>query len=164
MLIFISREFLSSIWPLGDVKVSGKRLQRMFGDLMERDRKARQKEEEERRAAEEERRANELRRAKHPDLEDGEIPSDREELRRPAVRDAYRDDRREERREERRSSGFIDDRRDDRSREELKRRNYYDDDRLNFYRHRRPDNRNVPVRHSSSSWQSRSPPARQSPY
>ncbi|KAL1843021.1 hypothetical protein VTJ49DRAFT_3335 [Mycothermus thermophilus] len=144
-------EFLSSIWPLGDVKVSGKRLQRMFGDLMERDRKERLKEEEERRA-----------RAKNPDLEDGEIPSDREEFRRQQ-RDPYRDDRREERREERRS----DERRgvglDDRNREEPKRRNYYDDgDRLNFYRHRRPDNRNVPVRHSS--WQSRSPPARQSPY
>ncbi|KAK4044532.1 P-loop containing nucleoside triphosphate hydrolase protein [Parachaetomium inaequale] len=136
-------EFLSSIWPLGEVKVSGKRLQKMFGDLLEKDK-----------AKREDDRANDLRRGRNPDLEDGEIASDREERR---ARDPYRDDRREERREERR-----DDRRDDR-REEPKRRNYYEDgDRLNFYRHRRTENRNVPVRHSS--WQDRSPPARHSPY
>ncbi|KAL2171861.1 hypothetical protein VTG60DRAFT_1248 [Thermothelomyces hinnuleus] len=141
-------EFLSSIWPIGEVKVSGKRLQRMFGDLIEKDK-------EKERLKREEERANELKRARNPDLEDGEIASDREE-RRP--RDPYRDDRREERREERR-----DERRDDR-REEPRRRNYYEDgDRLNFYRHRRPENnRNVPLRHPS--WQSRSPPARHSPY
>ncbi|KAH6845232.1 P-loop containing nucleoside triphosphate hydrolase protein [Chaetomium sp. MPI-CAGE-AT-0009] len=136
-------EFLSSIWPIGEVKVSGKRLQKMFGDLLEKDKTKR-----------EEDRANEVRRARNPDLEDGEIASDREDRR---ARDPYRDDRREERREERR-----DDRRDDR-REEPKRRNYYEDgDRLNFQRHRRSENRNVPVR--NSLWQSRSPPARHSPY
>ncbi|KAL2178711.1 CDH1-like protein [Thermothelomyces heterothallicus CBS 202.75] len=141
-------EFLSSIWPIGEVKVSGKRLQRMFGDLIEKDK-------EKERLKREEERANELKRARNPDLEDGEIASDREE-RRP--RDPYRDDRREDRREERR-----DERRDER-REEPRRRNYYEDgDRLNFYRHRRPENnRNVPLRHPS--WQSRSPPARHSPY
>ena len=134
---------MSSIWPLGDVKVSGKRLQRMFGDLVEKDK-----------ANREDNRANDSRRGRNPDLEDGEIASDREERR---ARDPYRDDRREERREERR-----DERRDDR-REEPKRRNFYEDgDRLNFSRHRRSDNRNVPLRHSS--WQSRSPPARHSPY
>ncbi|KAK4154619.1 P-loop containing nucleoside triphosphate hydrolase protein [Chaetomidium leptoderma] len=136
--------FLSSIWPLGDVKVSGKRLQKMFGDLVEKDKANR----------EDNNRTNEPRRARNPDLEDGEIASDREE-RRP--RDAYRDDRRAERREDRR-----DERRDDR-REEPKRRNFYEDgDRLNFYRHRRTENRNVPVR--QPSWQGRSPPARHSPY
>jgi len=136
-------EFLSSIWPLGDVKVPGKRLQKMFGDLMEKDKAKRDDD-----------RATDPRRGRNPDLEDGEIASDREE-RRP--RDPYRDDRREERREERR-----DERRDDR-REEPRRRNFYEEgDRLNFHRHRRPDNRNVPLRHSS--WQSRSPPARHSPY
>ncbi|KAH6619823.1 CHD1-like protein [Chaetomium sp. MPI-SDFR-AT-0129] len=135
-------EFLSSIWPLGEVKVSGKRLQRMFRDLLEKDKTKREDD-----------RSNEPRRPKNPDLEDGEIASDREERR---ARDPYRDDRREERREERR-----DERRDDR-REDPPRRNYYDDDRLNFYRHRRPENRGVPLRHSS--WQSRSPPARHSPY
>ena len=115
----------------------------MFGDLLEKDK-----------AKREDDRANDLRRARNPDLEDGEIASDRDERR---ARDPYRDDRREERREERR-----DDRRDDR-REEPKRRNYYEDgDRLNFYRHRRTDNRNVPVRHTP--WQDRSPPARHSPY
>ncbi|KAK4250820.1 CDH1-like protein [Corynascus novoguineensis] len=141
-------EFLSSIWPIGEVRVSGRRLQRMFGDLLEKDK-------EKDKTKREEDRSNELRRARNPDLEDGEIASDREERR---ARDPYRDDRREERREERR-----DERRDDR-REEPRRRNYYEDgDRLNFYRHRRPDNnRNVPLRHPS--WQSRSPPARHSPY
>ncbi len=134
---------MSSIWPLGDVKVPGKRLQKMFGDLMEKDKAKRDDD-----------RATDPRRGRNPDLEDGEIASDREE-RRP--RDPYRDDRREERREERR-----DERRDDR-REEPRRRNFYEEgDRLNFHRHRRPDNRNVPLRHSS--WQSRSPPARHSPY
>ena len=122
----------------------------MFGDLMEKDR-----------AKRDEDKVNEVRRTKNPDLEDGEIASDREERR--AARDPYRDDRREERREERR----------DERREEPKRRNYYEDgDRLNFYRHRRPEsnnnnnnsnnNRGVPLRHSS--WQSRSPPTRHSPY
>jgi chromodomain-helicase-DNA-binding protein 1 len=115
----------------------------MFGDLLEKDK-----------ANREENRAGDSRRGRNPDLEDGEIASDREERR---ARDPYRDDRREERREERR-----DERRDDR-REEPKRRNYYEDgDRLNFSRHRRSDNRNVPLRHAS--WQSRSPPARHSPY
>lgn len=143
-----SREFLSSIWPLGNVKVSGKRLQRMFGDLMEKDKGGHHEE-----------RATEPRRARNPDLEDGEIASDREE-RRP--RDPYRDDRREERREERRDDRRDDrreERRDERRDEPPRRTNYYEDgDRLNFYRHRRPDNRGVPLRHSS--WQGRSPPHR----
>ncbi|KAK4101689.1 hypothetical protein N658DRAFT_51637 [Parathielavia hyrcaniae] len=132
-------DFLSSIWPLGDVRVSGNRLQKMFRELLNKDR-----------GKQPEAHANDQRRGKNPDLEDGEIASDREERR---ARDPYRDDRRQDRRDERR---------DDR-REEPARRNYYEDgDRLNFYRHRRPDNRNVPLRHSS--WQSRSPPARHSPY
>ncbi|KAJ4295859.1 ATP-dependent DNA helicase Hrp3 [Collariella sp. IMI 366227] len=135
-------EFLSSIWPLGDVKVAGTRLQKMFGDLEKKDN--------------ENKRHEDKRRARNPDLEDGEISSDREE-RRPA-RDPYRDDRREERREERR-----DDRRDDRreDRREDHRRRTYDDDRLNFHRHRYPDNRGVPLRHSSYN---RSPPARHTPH
>lgn len=113
----------------------------MYGDLLVRDQIKRDEE-----------KAKALKRAKNPDLEDGEIASDREE-RRAAARDPFRDERREDRREERRG-------------EDPKRRNYYDDgDRLNFYRHRRPDNNNnrgVPLRHSS--WQNRSPPARHSPY
>ncbi|KAK3694563.1 CHD1-like protein [Podospora appendiculata] len=127
-------EFLSSIWPIGEVKVSGKRLQRMFGDLVEKDK-----------IKKEEERASKTKRPKHPDLEDGEIASDRDDRR---IRDAYRDDRREERREERR--------------EKPKQHNFYDNgDRLNFQRHRRDGDRGGPVR---PSWQSRSPPARHSPY
>ena len=92
-LLTKTREFLSDIWPLGDVKVSGKRLQKMYVSLAEADR---QKEEEEKA------------KAKNPDLEDGEIPSDRDEpprerdrdqpsRRPPPSRDPYRDDRREQR-------------------------------------------------------------------
>ncbi|KAK3394756.1 CHD1-like protein [Podospora didyma] len=128
-------EFLSSIWPIGEVKVSGKRLQKMFGDLIEKDK-----------VKKDDDRAHDSRRPRNPDLEDGEIASDRDDRRN---RDPYRDDRREERREERR----------DERRDEPKRRNYYENgDRLNFHRHR---DRIGPAR---PSWQSRSPPARHSPY
>jgi chromodomain-helicase-DNA-binding protein 1 len=139
------REFLSSIWPIGEVKVSGKRLQRMFGDLMEKDKQKK-----------EEVKAPEIRRLRDPDLEDGEIASDRDDRR---FRDLYRDERRQDRRDERR-----DDRRDER-REEPPRRNYYENgDRLNFHRHRRDSDRTAaPVRHSHPR-QNRSPPARHSPY
>jgi chromodomain-helicase-DNA-binding protein 1 len=119
----------------------------MFGDLKEKD-KLRKEEE----------RGGGARRPRDPDLEDGEIASDRDDRR--LSRDPYRDDRRQERREERR-----DDRRDERReerREEPQRRNYYENgDRLNFHRHRRDGDRIAPVRHS---WQNRSPPARHSPY
>lgn len=108
----------------------------MFGDLLEKDK---QKKEEER--------GPENRRLRDPDLEDGEIASDRDERR---FRDPYRDDRRQDRRDERR--------------EEPKRRNYYENgDRLNFHRHRRDGDRNAAPRHSWQG-QGRSPPARHSPY
>ncbi|KAK0656358.1 CDH1-like protein [Cercophora newfieldiana] len=148
-------EFLSSIWPIGEVKVSGKRLQRMFGDLVEKDKL---KKEEERGPGA---------RRRDGDLEDGEIASDRDDRR--LSRDPYRDDRRQDRREERREERRDDrreDRRDDRReerREEPQRRNYYENgDRLNFHRHRRDGDRIAPIRHNN--WQNRSPPARHSPY
>ncbi|KAK3496665.1 P-loop containing nucleoside triphosphate hydrolase protein [Neurospora hispaniola] len=128
-------EFLSSIWPIGEVKVSGRRLQRMFGDLCKKD------------SENKEDRSQNLKKPSRQDLEDGEIASDRDDRR---SRDPYRDDRREDRREERR--------------EEPKRRpNYYENgDRLNFYRHRRDIDRGAPIRHS---WQSsRSPSQQQRPY
>ncbi|KAL1865214.1 hypothetical protein VTK73DRAFT_5451 [Phialemonium thermophilum] len=129
-------DFLSSIWPLGDYHVSGKRLQRMFGNLLEQDSKKLAEKAEEEKAVKKE--------GRHADLEDGEIASDREERR---FRDPYRDDRRESRREERSL--------------ETKRPNYYENgDRLNFYRHRREGDR-LPAR---PSWSGRSPPARNSPY
>jgi len=134
---------LSSIWPIGEYQVSGKRLQRMFKSLVEQDEKNTEKESE--------RKAKEIKRVRRdPDLEDGEIASDREEARR--ARDPYRDDRRDYRREERR-----DERRDQDSR----RPNYYGNgDRLDFHRHRD----RVPVRTSWGVGQGRSPPARNSPY
>lgn len=118
----------------------------MFGDLMEKDKLKKDDE-----------RAPEPRRPNNPDLEDGEIASDRDDRR---FRDAYRDDRRQERRDERREER-REERRDER-REDPKRRNYYENgDRLNFHRHRRDGDRAAPLRHS---WQNRSPPARHSPY
>ena len=144
MLISSSREFLSSIWPIGEYQVSGKRLQRMFKSLIEQDEKKSEKEPSEHRA-------KEIKRSKRdPDLEDGEIASDREERR---ARDPYRDDRRDYRREERR-----DERRDERT--DSRRPNYYGNgDRLDFHRHRD----RVTVRPSRPG-QARSPPARNSPY
>ncbi|KAK0703771.1 CDH1-like protein [Lasiosphaeria miniovina] len=135
-------EFLSSIWPISESKVSGKRLQKIFRDIEEKDK-----------VKKEEEGTIDVRRSRNPDLEDGEIASDREDRRaRGRDRDPYRDDRREERREERR----------DERRDEPKRRNYYENgDRLNFHRHRRDGDRGGPTR---PSWQSRSPPARHSPY
>lgn len=138
-----SREFLSSIWPVGDYQVSGKRLQRMYGNLKDQDAKSEK---------DAEKKANDSRRSKRdPDLEDGEIASDREERR---TRDPYRDDRRDYRR---------DDRQERQERQEPRRPNYYGNgDRLDFHRHRRDTDR-IPVR---PSWQGqgRSPPARNSPY
>lgn len=114
--------------------MSGKRLQRMFGNLLEQDKKKAEKANESPRPRKAER---------NPDLEDGEIASDREERR---ARDPYRDDRRDYRREER---------------QEPKRPNYYENgDRLNFHRHRREGDRVA----SRPSWQGRSPPARNSSY
>ncbi|KAB5536493.1 CHD1-like protein [Coniochaeta sp. 2T2.1] len=137
-------EFLSSIWPIGEYQVSGKRLQRMFKSLVEQD---------EKKTDDSERRPKDIKRSskRDPDLEDGEIASDRENERR--ARDPYRDDRRDYRREERRE-----DRRDER--QDSRRPNYYGNgDRLDFHRHRD----RVSVR---TSWpgQGRSPPARNSPY
>lgn len=140
LTLSISRDFLSSIWPLGDYRVPGKRLQQMYESLLDRDKK-------EGKVAEEN--PSSARRARRPDLEDGEIASDREERRN---RNPYGDDRRDHRRE---------DRRDDR--QESRRPNYYGNgDRLDFHRHRRDSDR-IPVR---SGWQGqgRSPPARNSPY
>lgn len=114
----------------------------MFKSLIEQDEKKKEKESESR--------TKEKRSKRDPDLEDGEIASDREERR---ARDPYRDDRRDYRREERR-----DERREDR--QESRRPNYYGNgDRLDFHRHRE----RVTVR---TSWpgQGRSPPARNSPY
>lgn len=110
----------------------------MFGNLLEQDNKT---------AAKAKEAAKPKKVEKNADLEDGEIASDREERR---ARDPYRDDRRDYRRDDRREE-----------RQEPKRPNYYESgDRLNFYRHRREGDRG-PVR---SSWQGRSPPARNSPY
>jgi chromodomain-helicase-DNA-binding protein 1 len=133
---YVCREFLSSIWPVGDYQVSGKRLQRMFRNLLDQDKK---------KTDDKSTDSKRIKRVeKNADLEDGEIASDREERR---ARDPYRDDRRDHRREER---------------QEPKRPNYYENggDRLNFYRHRRDGDR-VPVR---PSWQSRPPQARNNPY
>ena len=136
------REFLSSIWPINETKVSGKRLQKIFGELVEKDK-----------GKKDEDRPNEIRR-RRPDLEDGEITSDRDDRR---FRDPYRDDRRQDRRQEPRDDrrdNRRDDRRDD-QREESRRAYYDNGDRLNFHRHRRDGDRAGPVRHS---WQSsRSP-------
>lgn len=89
----------------------------------------------------------EIKKLRNPDLEDGEIASDREERRpRDPYRDLVRDDRRDRR----------DDRRDD-GRDEPQRRNYYDD-----FNRLRPssgpsNDRGVAARHS---YQSHSPPNR----
>lgn len=131
---------MSSIWPLGDYQVSGKRLSRMYENLMGQDKKKTEQKEDAQKSVDSSRPRKAERKA---DLEDGEIASDREERR---VRDAYRDDRRDYRRDER---------------HEPKRPNYYDnDDRLNFYRYRREGDRGA----SRASWQGRSAPARNGSY
>ena len=133
--------------------MSGKRLQKMFHDLVLKDKVEREKA-----------RNEEQRRARNPDLEDGEIASDREDHRAHASRDPYRDDRREERRAE-----------VDRREDSAKRRNYYDgSDRLNFHRHRPTSASGGPLSAGldrgsggplrSSQWPGRSPTARHSPY
>jgi hypothetical protein len=123
---------LASIWPVGDFFVPGKRLARMYKDLTEKDKKK-----------DEEKRALEIRKATHPDLEDGEI-SEREEQREP---------RREPRRDD-----WHDGRRDDRARDDSYSRNkYYENgDRLRFDRHKSVD-RGRPVHSGYGHGGSRSP-------
>jgi hypothetical protein len=104
----------------------------MYKDLTEKDKKK-----------DEEKRALEIRKATHPDLEDGEI-SEREEQREP---------RREPRRDD-----WHDGRRDDRARDDSYSRNkYYENgDRLRFDRHKSVD-RGRPVHSGYGHGGSRSP-------
>lgn len=150
------RDFLSSIWPLGDYRVPGKQLQQMYQRLLDRDTKDGKSGEQ----------SSTVKKPRRPDLEDGEIASDREERRnRNPYGDDRRDHRREERREERRDER-REERREDRreERQESRRPNYYGNgDRLDFHRHRRDSDR-IPVRSSAWQGQGRSPPARNSPY
>lgn len=101
------RDFLSTIWPIGDFDVSGKRLSRMYRDLSEKDKKD---------AGE---KADKPK--KRDDLEDGEI-DDEEEARRQARRDARREISEDVRREYRR--------------DDYKHRAYENGDRLSFRKDR----------------------------
>ncbi|KAJ9134013.1 Chromatin remodeling factor 6-1 [Pleurostoma richardsiae] len=67
-------DFLSTIWPIGDFEVSGKRLSRMYRDLTQKDKKDSD---------------DKVEVKKREDLEDGEI-DDEEEARRQARRDSSR--------------------------------------------------------------------------
>ncbi|EON96928.1 putative chromodomain helicase dna binding protein [Phaeoacremonium minimum UCRPA7] len=100
-------DFLSTIWPIGDFDVSGKRLSRMYRDLSEKDKKD---------AGE---KADKPK--KRDDLEDGEI-DDEEEARRQARRDARREISEDVRREYRR--------------DDYKHRAYENGDRLSFRKDR----------------------------
>lgn len=80
------RDFLSTVWPIGEIQVTGKRLSRMYRDLQKKDKKT----DDEKTQAK-----------KREDLEDGEIDAD-EETRRPARKDVRREPSEDMRRDYRR--------------------------------------------------------------
>lgn len=77
---------MSTVWPIGEIQVTGKRLSRMYRDLQKKDKKT----DDEKTQAK-----------KREDLEDGEIDAD-EETRRPARKDVRREPSEDMRRDYRR--------------------------------------------------------------
>lgn len=101
------RDFLSTVWPIGEIQVTGKRLSRMYRDLREKDKKV----DDEKTQAK-----------KREDLEDGEIDAD-EETRRPAKKELRREP--------------SDDLRRDYRRDDYRHRSLYENgDRLSFRKDR----------------------------
>lgn len=83
------RDFLATVWPIGEVEVTGKRLSRMYRDLREKDKKVDE---------------DKVQAKRREDLEDGEIDVEedkRRRERREARREPSEDTRRDYRRDER---------------------------------------------------------------